>query len=83
MASSETLSVRLTAEARRVLAESASTHDAAGASALARDILERWATETKAAQIQAGIDRLVSYIKAHPEGWDDDPDDFFSGGAKS
>jgi hypothetical protein len=79
MATSETLSVRLTPEARRVLAEAAPTHDAAGASALARDILERWAAETKAAQIQSGVDRLVSYMEAHPQGWDDDPDSFFPG----
>jgi len=79
MATSETLSVRLTPEARRILAESAATHDAAGASALARDILERWAAKTKAAQIQGGIDRLVSYMNAHPEGWDDDPQSFFPG----
>jgi hypothetical protein len=79
MAASETLSVRLTAEARRLLAEAAPTHDAAGASALARDILERWAAETKAAKIRAGIADLVSYIKEHPEGWDDEPDDFFKG----
>jgi hypothetical protein len=77
MATSETLSVRLTPEARLILAEAAATHDAAGASALARDILERWAAETKAAQIQAGIKQLVSYMKAHPDGWDDDPESFF------
>jgi hypothetical protein len=82
MASSETLSVRLTPETRRVLAEAASTHDAAGASALARDILERWAAETMASQIQAGIDRAVSYLQVHPEGWDDDPDSFFQGKPK-
>jgi hypothetical protein len=41
MAATETLSVRLNPQARRVLAEAASTHDAAGASALARDILEQ------------------------------------------
>jgi hypothetical protein len=77
MATSETLSVRLTSEARRVLAEAAPTHDAAGASALARDILERWAAETKAEQIRAGVDRAVAYMHAHPQGWDDDPHSFF------
>jgi hypothetical protein len=79
MAISETLSVRLTPEARQILAEAAPTHDAAGASALARDILERWAAETKASQIKAGIARAVAYMKAHPDGWDDDPHSFFPG----
>ncbi len=74
---SETLSVRLSAETREILASAAATHDAAGASALARDILEKWAAENKKAQIHAGIERLNAYMDAHPEGWDDDPHDFF------
>lgn len=77
MAASETLSVRLTQMTRRVLAEAASTHDAAGASALARDILERWAASFVAEQTRAGIDRAVSYLRVHPEGWADEPDGFF------
>ena len=77
MAATETLSVRLTPATRRVLAEAAPTHDAAGASALARDILERWASEMLAAQTKASIDRAVEYLRTHPEGWDDDPADFF------
>jgi hypothetical protein len=79
MATTETLSVRITPETRRVLAEAAPAHDAAGASALARDILEQWAAAEMAARTQAGVDRAVSYLIAHPEGWEDDPDDFFPG----
>lgn len=77
MATSETLSVRLTPATRRVLAEAAPTHDAAGASALARDILERWAAETLAARTSASISEAVDYLRTHPEGWADDPADFF------
>ena len=77
MAASETLSVRLTTATRRILAEAAPTHDAAGASALARDILERWAAETVAAQTQTSIEQAIAYLKDHPDGWDDDPAAFF------
>ena len=63
---------------RRILAEAAATHDAAGASALARDILEQWAAETLAARTKASIEQAVDYLHAHPEGWTDDPADFFS-----
>jgi len=52
---------------REILASAAATHDAAGASALARDILEKWAAENKKAQIHAGIERLNAYMDAHPE----------------
>jgi hypothetical protein len=79
MAKTDTLSVRLDPETRRILAESAATHDAAGASALARDILEKWATERRLAERQAGIERAVAYMESHPDGWDDDPEDFFPG----
>jgi hypothetical protein len=75
---SDILSVRLSREARRVLAESASTHDAAGASALARDILERWAAETQDAKIRASAERLAEHLRAHPD-WGDDPGVFFPG----
>ena len=78
MAASETLSVRLSPVIRRILAEAAATHDAAGASALARDILEQWAAETLAARTKASIDQAVHYLRTHPEGWSDDPTDFFS-----
>ena len=76
MVSSETLSVRVTPQTRRVLADTAATHDAAGASALARDILERWAAERLAEQTRADIARATAYLRAHPEGWGDDPDSF-------
>ena len=82
MAVTETLSVRLTSAARRILAEAAPTHDAAGASALARDILERWAAETLAAQTKTSVDRAVDYLRSHPEGWADDPADFFHDASK-
>jgi hypothetical protein len=79
MAATETLSVRLTPATRRVLADAAPTHDAAGASALARDILEQWAAETLASQTKMSLERAVAYLRAHPEGWADDPADFFRG----
>jgi predicted lipid-binding transport protein (Tim44 family) len=79
MAATETLSVRVSPETRRILAESAPTRDASGASALARDILEAWAAEAAAAQTRASIESVVSYLRAHPDGWDDDPEDFFPG----
>lgn len=81
MATTETLSVRLNPQARRVLAEAASTHDATGASALARDILEQWAADTLAKQTHADIERATAYLRAHPEGWDDKPSAFFPGAA--
>jgi hypothetical protein len=77
MATTETLSVRLTKETRRLLAEAAPTNDAAGASALARDILEHWAADFLAKQTRADIGRAVSYLRDHPEGWADEPDTFF------
>jgi hypothetical protein len=79
MATSETLSVRLNRQTRRILAEAAPTHDAAGASALARDILEHWAAETLANQTRDDIERASAYLHAHTEGWADDPTDFFPG----
>jgi hypothetical protein len=83
MAKSETLSVRLDPETRRILAEAAPTRDAAGASALARDILERWAAETVAAQTRASLQRAVSYLRTHPDGWGDDPASFFKAKPKA
>jgi hypothetical protein len=78
MAKSETLSVRLDPETRRILAESAETHDAAGASALARDILEKWVAERVLAVRKAAIARAAAHLEAHPD-WGDDPEDFFPG----
>jgi hypothetical protein len=77
VAITETLSVRVTPATRRVLAEAAPTHDAAGASALARDSLERWAAETLASQTKTSLQRAVDYLRTHPEGWADDPAEFF------
>ena len=77
MASTATLSVRLRSQTRQVLAAAAATHDAAGASALARDILEDWAAATLAKQTQASVDRAREYLRAHPDGWADEPTDFF------
>ncbi|HEV3156590.1 MAG TPA: hypothetical protein VGZ00_04525 [Candidatus Baltobacteraceae bacterium] len=79
MALSDTLSVRLNRQTRRILAEAAPTHDAAGASALARDILEQWAADTLAKQTHADIERAAAYLRTHPEGWDDDPAAYFPG----
>ena len=73
---SDILSVRLSHEARRILHESAATHDAAGASALARDILERWASETRDAKIRASAERVSEHLRKHPD-WGDDPSSFF------
>jgi len=72
----QTLSVRLDPETRSLLDELASTHDAAGASALAREILEQWAGDVIAAKRRESLDRAVSYLRAHGA-WDDDPAEFF------
>lgn len=77
MTKSATLSVRLEPQTRRLLGELARTHDAAGASALAREILERWASEVLAAKRRESLDRAISYLHTH-DAWDDDPGDFFS-----
>lgn len=77
MAATETLSVRLTPATRRVLADAAPTHDAAGASAMARDILEQWAAEMLVSQTKTSVERTADYLRTHPEGWADDPADFF------
>lgn len=82
VATTETLSVRLTPATRRVLAEAAQTHDVAGASALARDILERWAAETLASQTKTSLQQAIDYLRGHPEGWADDPADFFRNSSK-
>lgn len=79
MAISKNLSVRLNPQARGILAEAAVTHDLAGASALAREILERWAFDRLEAQTQADVQRATTYLRAHPDGWNDDPADFFPG----
>jgi len=79
MADQDTILVQLGPETHRILVEGSLSKDAAGASAFAGAILEQWAADTKAAQIRAGVDRAAAYLKAHPDGWDDDPNDFFGG----
>lgn len=81
MIRSEALFVRVTPATRRILAEAAPTHDAAGASALASDILEKWATERVPFHRKTSVSRAVEYLRAHPEGWADEPTDFFKGRA--
>ena len=73
----ETLSVRLAAQAKTILAESAPTHDAAGASALARDILEKWAYNTRTKQIRASALRAGARLRETGGEMVDDPAEFF------
>ncbi len=77
MAKPETLSVRLSAETRDFLDAVAADHAAAGASALAREILERWVATERVERARVGVQKVISYLHANPNGWDDDPDDFF------
>jgi hypothetical protein len=51
----EKLSVRLDAQTRRALADAASAHDAAGALALARDILEKWFADRIQSESQESV----------------------------
>ncbi len=78
MASTDTLSVRLDARTRQALAEAAGSHDAAGASALARQILEAWAAQSAEVRTRASVQRAVSYLRFSGD-WDDDPGEFFPG----
>jgi hypothetical protein len=78
MQKSETLSVRLAPYTRQVLDDEAGVRGVAGASALARDILESWVAEQRSSQRIADVTRAVSFLRAHPEGWPDEPDDFFA-----
>ncbi len=73
---SEILSVRLRPQTRQILNDAAATHDDAGASPLAREILERWATETHEAKVQASAERAGAFLREHPD-WGDNPADFF------
>ena len=77
VAEEATLVVRLGRHAQLALIEAAPTHDAAGASALAREILESWATERLTAERAKSIQQAVSYLRSHPQGWVDDPASFF------
>lgn len=76
MAKTATLSVRITDKTRRALAQAAARHDVAGASALARDILEHWAEETEARATKRTLRDAVSFLSVHGD-WDDEPADFF------
>lgn len=76
MAKTATLSVRISAKTREALAQAATTHDAAGASAMAREILEQWAEEEERRAIGRTLCDAVSFLKAHPD-WNDEPRDFF------
>lgn len=76
MAKTATLSVRVSDKTRRALARAAATHDVAGASALARNILERWADEAEARATKRTLRDAVSFLSTHGD-WDDEPADFF------
>jgi len=78
-----TISVRVDPQTRQVLAEAAASEGAAGASGLAREILTQWAHKRLAAQTQADIKRVAEYMKAHPEGWSDEPAAFFPQATRS
>ncbi len=75
MAPTDTLSVRLTHETRETLIYAAASHDVAGASALAREILEKWARKIRQREVRDGMRKAVSYMLEHPD-WDA-PEDFF------
>lgn len=77
MAKSKTPSGRLNARTRQILAEAAAAHDAAGASALDRDSLEDWAATVAERNERTSIQRAVSYLRVHADGWGDDPAGFF------
>lgn len=73
----QTLSVRLPEDVRLVLEEAASEERLAGPSALASAILSRWVRARVIEQTVSGVRRAATYLRVHPEGWDDDPADFF------
>lgn len=77
MAKTETLSVRLSQQARRVLEETAHSHGAVGASALARDILEEWAAQQRSRRQRMSIRRTVSFLIEKAGDWEDEPARFF------
>jgi hypothetical protein len=55
---------------------------APGASALARDILEKWGADGIKSESQESVRRAGDYLKSHLDGWDDDPAEFFPGISK-
>jgi hypothetical protein len=76
MANSPTLSVRLRPEARRILDQAARKRKVAGASRLARQILEQWAERERAIRRKPDLERVAAHLREHPD-WGDDPADFF------
>lgn len=79
MTKNATLSVRVSARTREILAEEAAEGGVTGLSTLAREILERWAEQALESRRRASLQRAVSYLREHPEGWDDEPAEFFPG----
>jgi hypothetical protein len=76
MAKTETLSVRVSDKTRRALTQAAAARDVAGASALARDILEHWAEAAELRATKRSLRDAVTFLNTH-NGWDDEPSDFF------
>ncbi len=64
---SETLSVRLDAETRRMLDEEAASRNSGGASTLAREILEREIRALRAARVRAQIEHVAEMLAADPD----------------
>ena len=71
-----TLSVRVSQETRKAL-EAAARRDECGPSSLASTILAEWAAKELAERRKAEVREFASYLTAHPDGWDDEPSDFF------
>ncbi len=63
---SETLSVRLDLETRRMLDEEAAARKSGGASTLAREILEREIRALRSARVRAQIEHAARTIAADP-----------------
>jgi hypothetical protein len=63
---SETLSVRLDLETRRMLDEEAAARNSGGASTLAREILEREVRALRSARVRAQTERVAAMIAADP-----------------
>ncbi len=74
MENGETFLVPISPEAYLILAESARSANPSDVSTLASDILDRWARKIS-------VERAAAYLNEHPEGWDDEPGDFFPGPA--
>jgi predicted transcriptional regulator len=74
----DTLSVRLSPKARETLDAVARDRKIPGASALARELLERWADREQSARTAGGVARVIE-AATRGELWTDDPADFFPG----